>query len=264
MSTKSSDGFYMTLPSDGSMDTYPHNTLSHYSIHTFQPVDLSEGEWELGMTEMVFPTSLDNISEDEAFMDFLCPEMENALFLEDPYTIYDSGRFKMHEVYSIDYRIPGGTIDIDQKAVQFQRECLVTWDKSDWKPTDVLKYTNQKFKIFRIRFRPGPYSKLEYLINEMNDGIKLTFSKVWRSCGSKAYKTDFIFEFDPLTKKVKYITSDPVFKENYPFAIRIAQSLAHELGFGPELDLVGPDAREAVDDYEIYQGGEGFRRVPHC
>ena len=163
----------------------------------------------------------------------------------------------MHEVYSIDYRIPGGTIDIDQKAVQYQRECLVTWDKSDWKPTDVLKYTNQKF-------RPGPYSKLEYLINEMNDGIKLTFSKVWRSCGSKAYKTDFIFEFDPLTKKVKYITSDPVFKENYPFAIRIAQSLAHELGFGPELDLVGPDARAAVDDYEIYQGGEGFRRVPHC
>ena len=107
----------------------------------------------------------------------------------------------MHEVYSIDYRIPGGTIDIDQKAVQFQRECLVTWDKSDWKPTDVLKYTNQKFKIFRIRFRPGPYSKLEYLINEMDDGIKLTFSKVWRLCGSKAYQTDFKFEFDPLTKK---------------------------------------------------------------
>lgn len=264
MSTKSSDGFYMTLPSDGSMDTYPHNTLSHYSIHTFQPVDLSEGEWELGMTEMIFPTSLDNISEDEAFMDFLCPEMENALFLEDPYTIYDTGRFKMHQVYSIDYRIPGGTMDIDQKAVQFQRECLVTWDKSDWKPTDRLKYTNQKFQIYRIRFRPGPYPKLENLINEMNEGIKLTFSRVWRLCGSKAYKTEFKFEFDPLTKKVKYITSDPVLKEKYPFAIRIAQSLAHKLGFGPELDLVGPDAREAVDDYEIFQGGEGFRRVPHC
>ena len=45
----SSDGFYMTLPADGSIDVYPNNTLSNFTNRLVQPVDLSEGEWEVGL-----------------------------------------------------------------------------------------------------------------------------------------------------------------------------------------------------------------------
>ena len=67
----SSDGFYITLPADGSIDVYPNNTLRTFTNRLVQPVDLSEGEWEVGLMEMMFPTSLDNIPQNEAFFDLL-------------------------------------------------------------------------------------------------------------------------------------------------------------------------------------------------
>ena len=203
MATRSSDGFYMTLPSDGSMDVYPDNTLSRFSIHTYQPVDLSEGEWEVGMTEMVFPTSMDNITEDEAFMDFLVPVMGNARYLDDPVAEDDPGRFSKHQVYREDFRIPEGTYDMQIEGSQMTREYFKQWANSDWQPSDVLLYTTQKFEIHRIRFRAGVYTKIQYLLTEMNEGIKLTFKRVYAECGSKAYKTEMKFEWDGVTKRVR-------------------------------------------------------------
>ena len=37
----SSDGFHLTLPSDGSHETFPDNTLSHYKTRLPQPIDLT-------------------------------------------------------------------------------------------------------------------------------------------------------------------------------------------------------------------------------
>ena len=69
----SSDGFYLTLPVDGSIETFPDNTLAHFKTRLPQPLDLTDGEWEVGLSEMLYPTSLENISKDESFLDLLIP-----------------------------------------------------------------------------------------------------------------------------------------------------------------------------------------------
>ena len=67
-----SDGFHLTLPSDGSMETFPDNTLAHFKTLLPQTLDLSDGEWEVGLTEMMFPNNLENIDDvTEALFDIM-------------------------------------------------------------------------------------------------------------------------------------------------------------------------------------------------
>lgn len=56
------DEFYVTLPSNSSMDYYPSNTLSDFTTKLFKPIDLP-GEWEVALTEISFPLSFYNIDE---------------------------------------------------------------------------------------------------------------------------------------------------------------------------------------------------------
>ena len=45
--------FYMTLPSNSSMNYYPENTVTKYKTHLAQPVSL-EGDWEVGLFEFEY------------------------------------------------------------------------------------------------------------------------------------------------------------------------------------------------------------------
>ena len=56
------DEFYVTLPSNSSMDYYPDNTLSDFTTKLFKPIHLT-GEWEVALTEISFPHSFYNIVE---------------------------------------------------------------------------------------------------------------------------------------------------------------------------------------------------------
>ena len=57
--------FYLTLPSNSSMNYYPTNTLANYVTKLPQLFDLN-GEWEVGLSEIQFPISWHNVSKDEA------------------------------------------------------------------------------------------------------------------------------------------------------------------------------------------------------
>ena len=54
--------FYLTLPSNSSMNYYPNNTLAHYTTALAQEVDLS-GRWEVGLSEIQYPYSWHNMDE---------------------------------------------------------------------------------------------------------------------------------------------------------------------------------------------------------
>lgn len=64
-----SEGFYLILPSDGSMKTFPDNMVSQFITLLPQNIDLTDGEWEVALTEMLYGTSIENISENEAYFD---------------------------------------------------------------------------------------------------------------------------------------------------------------------------------------------------
>lgn len=52
--------FYITLPSDSSMNCYTENTVAKFTTQLPQPVTL-EGEYEVGLAEIIFPQTWYNI-----------------------------------------------------------------------------------------------------------------------------------------------------------------------------------------------------------
>lgn len=54
--------FYVTLPSDSSMHFFPENKISHFKTQLPFPLDL-KGEWEVGLSEIIYPHSWHNINE---------------------------------------------------------------------------------------------------------------------------------------------------------------------------------------------------------
>ena len=58
--------FYITLPSNSSMDYYPENTVAQYTTKLNNPIEL-DGEWEVGLTEISFPYEIENILEGECY-----------------------------------------------------------------------------------------------------------------------------------------------------------------------------------------------------
>ena len=77
------DGFYLILHSDGSMATFPNNTVAHFKTLLPQTIDLTDGEWEVGLSEMMYGTSVKNISHEEAFFDMLITQ-EFSSQIRDP------------------------------------------------------------------------------------------------------------------------------------------------------------------------------------
>lgn len=57
------DNFYLTLPSNSSMASFPNNTLSHYITALKRPIEL-EGDWEVALVSMQYPTRWANIGPD--------------------------------------------------------------------------------------------------------------------------------------------------------------------------------------------------------
>ena len=56
--------FYLTLPSNSSIDAFPENTLTHYVTKLPDRFDLL-GEWEVGLSEMQYPISWYNVSKED-------------------------------------------------------------------------------------------------------------------------------------------------------------------------------------------------------
>ena len=60
----SSDNFFCTLPSNSSLNLFPENVLSRYRVQLSKPITLA-GEWETGVSEVSFPSSLRTSFEGE-------------------------------------------------------------------------------------------------------------------------------------------------------------------------------------------------------
>jgi len=58
--------FYLTLPSNSSMDYYPQNTVAQYTTKLNSLIEL-DGEWEVGLTEISFPFEIENVLEGECY-----------------------------------------------------------------------------------------------------------------------------------------------------------------------------------------------------
>lgn len=61
--------FYVTLPSDSSRNYFPENTISHFITRLPTPIEL-RGEWEVGLTEFIYPHTWYNVNESNNLIGF--------------------------------------------------------------------------------------------------------------------------------------------------------------------------------------------------
>ena len=52
--------FYVTLPSNSSIEYYPNNTVARYTTKLANKIEL-EGDWEVGLAEISMPSTVDNV-----------------------------------------------------------------------------------------------------------------------------------------------------------------------------------------------------------
>ena len=53
-------GFYLTLPSNSSMDYYKGNSLANFTTRLPNAIDLT-GDWEVGLVEIQYPHNWYNV-----------------------------------------------------------------------------------------------------------------------------------------------------------------------------------------------------------
>lgn len=56
--------FYLTLPSDSSLDYFPENTIAKFTTKLPQHIDLTDGTWEVGLAEISYPYNWNDLNED--------------------------------------------------------------------------------------------------------------------------------------------------------------------------------------------------------
>ena len=54
-------GFYLTLPSNSSMNYFPENKVNNFTTKLPQNIELS-GDWEVGLVSVQFPVNWTNLT----------------------------------------------------------------------------------------------------------------------------------------------------------------------------------------------------------
>jgi len=71
--------FYIRLPSDSSMKTYPNNTIAHFNTKLTERIHL-DGQFEVALTEFIYPNNWINFDKGmriyEDYTDFDTPECD--------------------------------------------------------------------------------------------------------------------------------------------------------------------------------------------
>ena len=73
--------FYVTLPSNASLDVYPNNTLTDYHVELPVPIHL-DGKYEVALHSMQYTRSWDNISEGDTKIKFSINDVKAKFNLE--------------------------------------------------------------------------------------------------------------------------------------------------------------------------------------
>ena len=60
--------FYVTLPSNSSIEYYPNNTVARYTTKLANKIEL-EGDWEVGLAEISMPSMVDNVVQGLCYYD---------------------------------------------------------------------------------------------------------------------------------------------------------------------------------------------------
>lgn len=245
-----SEGFYMTLPSDGSIQFFPDNKLSDYKTLLPNQMHLDDGEWEVALTEMMYDHSVRNLSPEEAYFDVLFPGTQ-VLFLGNP-DPFNSGRFTLEKLYNV-------TMDQILPLVGWRDSYYQDNYKKEALDDKLMPDNKATMKIVRIKFRPGAYPSGKALVKEVNLGLKGAFSKIWQKTFEEAVwkgtepadktlpEEDFGIQlaYDKIYDRILYQVNGKNFRQVNLMCVRFPLSLAYKMGFNQKALFVKENAEVA-------------------
>ena len=211
--------FHMTLPSDGSLDVYPQNTLSDYRTHLPQMMNLEDDDWEVGLSEIVYPTSIMNVQEKCNTFWVLVP----AYYTDRQYNVpVDSptDRYKIE---------PAFNSTRPMSAIRYAK-----------RPKDALgSLTDPQCQIYRVEIHPGFYRTAQALVEELNHALHEGFGAIFRGRDVPVSKKEEVnqisFVYSPTYNKVQLEFTGPTIGDKHLYGIRLCGQLSHVLGFHREV-----------------------------
>ena len=95
--------FYVTLPSNSSMKYFPDNKTSNFFIKLSRTLQL-DGEWEVGLAEIVYPHTWYNICEGKNSVEIYAPDNFHLVFKTVEYSIQPGHYEKVQDVIDALYK----------------------------------------------------------------------------------------------------------------------------------------------------------------
>lgn len=98
--------FYLTLPSNSSMEYYPDNSASHYFTKLPQAINLT-GEYEVGLCEIQFSNTYFNVRDRDCYFRYVEPEKEEdrekptPTMVIVPGGLYESNEYFIHTLNTL-------------------------------------------------------------------------------------------------------------------------------------------------------------------
>ena len=166
--------FYLTLPSNSSMDYYKANTLANFTTRLPNTIDLT-GDWEVGLVEIQYPHNWYNVLAEESCRTFRvrCQSADNE---NGPQAAYD-------------FMIPAG----------YYHRIQTMLNQIEEKANHVLKSTNSMINL--------NYDKIGRKVSMERSLCRLTFPPhIWKMLGmtmvssfaNNQSKADSVVDMDPV------------------------------------------------------------------
>ena len=126
--------FYLTLPSNSSMEYYPENTLTSFTTRLPNSISL-EGDWDVGLVEIQYPHNWYNIPEDMQKRTFTLKISENRTNQINTHFSIDKGYYPTitHVVDTIAKKINNATNQTTQQII-------MTYDEITGKVKGLFEY----------------------------------------------------------------------------------------------------------------------------
>jgi hypothetical protein len=194
------------------MESFSNNTVAQFKTLLPHPLNLTDRDWEVALTEMMYSVDLKNISTHEAYFDVFVPDIHGRE-VTDP-NLYGWNRFTKEKL---------GTAQL--------HECssLIPWEQTPWAHYIAQGGSILRVNMYRIRFRAGAYTQPMALIKEINGGLERTLKQVWKKLGNPREISNMELVYYPDYDRVTYQLSGPSLRKT-PFGIRFPKMLAYKLG----------------------------------
>ena len=157
--------FYLTLPSNASKRFFPSNHPGHYTIKLPQEISLTDGEWEVGLSEILFAHTYTKIGKDSLWLKYKTSNRETETN-EHP----SSEVKKLWEVKEFTLNIPNNAISVSNEKFIKELNLVVK----------TCEYAQEYEKLYgqhpvQFVYQPGN-RKTKIIIDE--EGSQISFSPV--------------------------------------------------------------------------------------